>query len=78
MEPLVAAVTVKEACVTDPAGVGCRFEPDGETAVAPFEEPQPEKIEEAAMAAAPCKTWRRVSAKDCKSESMKVLSPCLV
>ena len=60
MEPVAVAVTVNEALVMLPDGVGWRLEPEGEVGdAAEEEEPQDGKRKEAASAAPPCTTCRR-------------------
>jgi hypothetical protein len=79
IEPLIIEVIAKETCVTGPSGVVCGFVAAGEEAIVVLlHELHPENTEEAATAAAPCKTWRRVSAKDRTSESMRGFSWCLL
>jgi len=55
MEPAAVAVTVNDAVVSDPEGVGCEFVPDTGVlgAVAALEEAHPGKSDVAARATAP-------------------------
>ena len=64
MEPAEVAVTINDAVVVAPAGVGCWFDPEpgefDDPLLEEIEEPQPESMETAARARLSLSAFRRV------------------
>ena len=78
MAAVTVSVTINDAAVTGPFGSGCGFKlvsVGGATlAAGPVERPHPGRNREAARAAVPCMTLRRVRTEDSKSECTMSIS----